>query len=300
MPDNVSVADFFNKNLKGKYAYWVQMRYIFPLNSMDLNTYTTYEQYDQYRFNGADVLPFIDMQSTECNNIDFRGNYVDVNETNKVNSVKKYMMLNNYVTDEDIDINELRLFRTWLATELLSFSAYTDTYSTELIHMLEYYKNGMYNDVIKYLSVFGQSDVSLTSNTTGCGCCNTNVSSLYKYQLNDICDAQQVYINNIHRFMVETFEDVNFWKQFSKDFIKVFKRYIDNIIKVGFVINPVKQSSFVDCQCGSNNSNTEMLRNLSETLQYIIDNDINGHSNFIYDSLHNWAEYLYEHMIWNK
>ena len=44
MPDEFRLARFFNKNLKGKYAYWVQMRYIFPLESLDYRTYIAYEQ----------------------------------------------------------------------------------------------------------------------------------------------------------------------------------------------------------------------------------------------------------------
>jgi Txe/YoeB family toxin of Txe-Axe toxin-antitoxin module len=98
------------------------------------------------------------------------------------------------------------------------------------------------------------------------------------------------------------FEDVNFWKQFNVDFIRVFKKYIDNIIKTGLAINNTpEQLRFTDCNCSSqsvNKTNEKMLRNLSESLGFIIDGDVNGHLNFISDSLYNWAEYLYEYMSW--
>ena len=34
LSNDYKIADFYNANLKGKYAYWVQMRYIFPLARM--------------------------------------------------------------------------------------------------------------------------------------------------------------------------------------------------------------------------------------------------------------------------
>ena len=101
--------------------------------------------------------------------------------------------------------------------------------------------------------------------------------------------------------MVQTFENVEFWKQFNKDFIAVFKKYIDNIIKTGLVINiPVKDTVYIKCNCSTNsiNASSELLKNLSEALQYIIDDEITGHINFIHDALYNWAEQLYDYMSW--
>ena len=45
MPDFYPVANLFNTKLKGKYAYWVKMRYIFPLDSIDYDTYIKYERH---------------------------------------------------------------------------------------------------------------------------------------------------------------------------------------------------------------------------------------------------------------
>ena len=61
-----------------------------------------------------------------------------------------YYLMNILLT-VNIDMTKLRNFRSWLA-EILSLYTHIDgTYSDKLsenqIHMLEYYKNGMYNNV---------------------------------------------------------------------------------------------------------------------------------------------------------
>jgi hypothetical protein len=307
MPETSWMGEFFNQNLKGKYAYWVQMRYIFPLESLDYKTYIKFEQLDRVHFLGPDMLKHIDLYSDECCMYDFAQNYIDHSVTEEVNSIKEYISANEYVADFDIDLVKIRQFRTWLADELLKFNTgfdgdYLNKYTPEQIHVLEYYKNDMYNDIIKYLSVFGNSETTLGLMTNGCGCCNSNISSLYNLNTIGLCDAQKIYIDNLHKAMVLMFEDVNFWKQFNIDFIKVFKKYIDNIIKTGMIIyNTSDIIKFTDCNCSSqkqHETNERMLRNLSESLEFIINDDINGHLNFISDSLHNWAEYLYDYMSW--
>jgi hypothetical protein len=101
--------------------------------------------------------------------------------------------------------------------------------------------------------------------------------------------------------MVQTFENADFWSQFNKDFIRVFKKYIDNIVKTGLVItNDTKSPIYVVCKCNSSkvNAANEILKNLSDALQYIIDDEIKGHVNFIHDALFNWADQLYDYMYW--
>lgn len=307
MPETSWMAEFFNRNLKGKYAYWVQMRYIFPLESLDYKTYIRFEQLDHVHFLAPDMLHHIDLYSDECSMYEFAQNYIDHTMTEAANSIQEYVSANDYVADFDIDLTKIRRFRSWMAEELLKFNTgldgeYLNKYTSEQIHVLEYYKNGMYNDIVRYLSVFGSTDTTLGSLTNGCGCCNNNVSTLYNLNVTGVCDAQKIYTDNMHKYMVLMFEDVNFWKQFNIDFIKVFKKYVDNIIKTGLSINNTADIiKFSDCNCSSqktNDSNEKMLRNLSESLEFIINGEVNGHLNFITDSLHNWAEYLYDYMSW--
>ena len=306
MPSEYRMSKFFNTSLKGKYAYWIQMRYIFPLDSLDFRTYIKYEQLDHVHFLGPDMLPHIDLYDEECCMYDFAQVYIDHDATELANNVNDYRTANEYVADFDIDINKLRKFRSWLAGEILAFNTsidgtYLDNLRPEQLHMLEYYKDNMYNDVVKQLNVFGiDGAFTLPTSSTGC-CCNNNVSGLYALTNPFTCNALDIYTHNVHTLMVQTFENVEFWKQFNKDFIAVFKKYIDNIIKTGLVINiPVKDAVYIKCNCSTNsiNASNELLKNLSEALQYIIDDEITGHINFIHDALYNWAEQLYDHMSW--
>ena len=257
MPETLHMAEFFNNNLKGKYAYWVQMRYIFPLDSLDYKTYIKYEQYDAVHFLGPDILPHIDLYSEECCMVDFAQVYVDITTTEKINNVLEYTIANNYASDVDIDTKMLRKFRTWLATELLKFDTsvngdYIGTYTEKQLYMLEYYKNCMYNDVIKQLLVVNQNNIIPSNNfiNSSCSCCNSNNSSANTINNIEICDPLSIYRMNMHNIMVETFSNLEFWKDKNKDFMKLFKKYIDNILKTKLIINNNKvNKSYIDCNC---------------------------------------------------
>lgn len=307
MPGNNLMAEFFNSRLKGKYAYWIQMRYIFPLDSLDYKTYIKYEQLDHVHFLGPDILPHIDLYSDDSCMMDFARIYIDISATEEANNIYEYTTANDYVADPDIDINTLRNFRTWLASELLKFNTgidgnYVGKYTDNQIHMLEYYKGGMFNEVVKRLSDFGSSNYITSSVSTGCGCCNNNLSSLYNISNIDMCDALSIYRKNVHNLMVQTFEDIEFWKQFNPDFIKVFKKYIDNILKTKMVITSKYETvPFSECNCNYEQKTTvneDILKRLSYSLEYIINKDFSGHVNYIHDALHAWAEYLYDNMSW--
>lgn len=305
MPDEFKMASFFNEHLKGKYAFWIQMRYIFPLDSLCYQKYIKYEQMDPMDFLKETTLPHIDLYSEEYCMIDFVNMFIDLCETEEINNIYEFKASNEYATDSDIEISTIRLFRTWLASELLKlntglYGEYLGKYSMEVVHMLEYYKNGMYNDVVKYLEIFGGVNVDFSNVTSSCGCCNSN-SSILSLGVVNMCDAKQIYLDNIHKLMVATFEEPSFWMSVNKDFIKIFKKYIDNIIKSGLIVNVSKTSDkYTDCKCSvsESSSNSNMLLQLSIALGYIIDEDVAGHINYIHDALYNWAEYLYDYMIW--
>lgn len=310
MPNEFKMADFFNSKLKGRYAYWIQMRYIFPLESLNYSSYIKYEQADPIDFLSDNTPDHIDLYSEEYCMIDFVNVFVDLCATEEANNAYEFIASNAYATDADIDINRLRGFRTWLAAELLKldyglYNEHLGKYSNEVIHMLEFYKNGMYNDVVKYLNIFGGVTVNSTGrNISNCGCgCNNNVSSLYNIDTISVCDPKAIYISNIHDMMVKTFEEPSFWIKTNIDFVKVFKKYIDNIIKAGFIVNiPTdKSTKFVECDCNnivSTNKSNSILNKLSIALGYIIDENTVGNINFIHDALYNWAEYLYDYMEW--
>lgn len=306
MPEDLKISKFFNENLKGKYAYWIKMRYIFPLDSLDYKTYIKYEQLDHVHLLGPDILPHIDLYSEECCMADVVNIYLDIEETERINSISEYAIINEYAIDFDLDVQKLRHFRSWLASELLYFNTkidgtYLNNYTPEQIHVLEYYKNNMYNEVVKQLSIFGYDNkIAYNINNKSCGCC-TNSMDIYNLSGTQICNALDIYKLNIHNAMVEMFKEISFWSSLNKKFIALFKKYIDNIIKIGLIIDNGNNSAILntcDCNITDTANNEKILRSLSDSLQYIHDDNLIGHKNFIQDSLYNWAENLYDYMSW--
>lgn len=305
--------EFFNKHLKGKYAYWIHLRYIVSFDHMKHEGYVACEN-DITRLLKKDDgtypipygAPYIDVYDDSCEIIPF----IDVKETDKINSVIEFARKNNYATDDDITIDELKKFRTWLATQLLSFDINNkgeqlyELFDSDETYVLTYYKNGMYDNVIKYLNTFGKVDINIINNITSssCGCGRTDLSSLYNMGIS-VCDPLLIYRKNIYNKMVEMFSPYTFWKDYPIEFIKEFKKYIDNIINADFKLTKCSYiSDFVDCGCEVSNEQENMLlilKRLSQSLSYIINNQIVSHKNYINDAFKDWATYLYEKMEWS-
>lgn len=310
MPQEIKYSEYFNKHLKGKYAYWVQMRYIVSFDHMRHEGYVACEEDITKLLQkpdgsypkpyGAPSLDVYDMVVLK---------YVDTIETDRINNTIEFRMKNSYSPDDDITVDELKIFRTWLAKELLKMdqtelgeqkkSSFTDIET----HVLQYYANDMYDNTVKILTEFGSmKTISLNSiGTSSCGCHGSNLSSLYNTELNT-CDPLSIYKKNIYNKMVEMFSTESFWSQWASEFINEFKKYIDNIIKCNFVLSTSEwYSEFVDCGCqnkSEQNKYIEILKRLSTSLGYIRDKKVTGHKNYITDSLYDWAHLLYEKMYW--
>lgn len=305
MPNDLPQAELFNKHLKGKYAYWIQMRYVVSFDHMKHEGYVACEE-DITKLlqkkDGSYPKPY-GAPSIEVYDII---QYVDLIETDKINSTVEYRMKNTYSPDDDITVNELKLFRTWLASELLKMDQtemglQKNLYFTDFeTHILQYYANNMFDNTIKILNEFGPQ-VTLSSNKSSCGCYSSNLSSLYNTELT-ACDPILIYRRNIYNKMVDMFSVIDFWTQWDPEFINEFKKYIDNIIKCNFVLTPTEwQSKFVDCGCQDKSEQEkyiEILNRLSIALGYIKDKQIQGHKNYITDALSDWAQLLYEKMQW--
>ena len=309
MPADYPQAELFNKHLKGKYAYLVQMRYIVSFDHMrhegyvaceeDITKLLQREDGTYPKPYGAPTLDAYDMNILR---------YVDSVETDRINNTIEFRMKNSYSPDDDITIDELKLFRTWLAKELLKMDQtelgeqknifFTDTET----HVLKYYADGMYDNMIKILTDFGTTEVNFGSlDTSSCGCHGSNISSLYNTEMT-VCDPINIYKKNIYNKMVEMFSNTSFWTQWAPEFINEFKKYTDNIIKCNFILTQSQWTSeFVDCGCQSKSEQdkaVEILKRLSVALEYIRDNQIPGHKNYINDALYSWSSLLYEKMYW--
>jgi hypothetical protein len=307
MPDHMPQAELFNKYLKGRYAYWIQMRYIVSFDHMRHEGYVACEE-DVNKLlqkeNGTYPRPY----GAPCIDVYDRGiiEYVDSAETDRINNTIDFRMKNKYVTDEDITIDELKKFRQWLASEILlmdqtEIGEQKNSYLTEEdTHVMQYYAGNMYDSTIKILSEFGGTSVSFTSPTvSSCGCSHSSdLTSLYTISE---CDPITIYRTNIYNRMVVLFSSIEFWQMWAPEFIGVFQRYIENIIRLNFPMSTSKTKKYLDCTCITDpkqDEHIDILKRLSQSLLYIKDGEVSGHKNFIKDALNDWSSMLYEKMMW--
>lgn len=320
--EDMEQYEVFNQKFKGKYAYAVNWNYTVALEDI-----TTAQYIELSKDPG--LLP-------ECDHIlivDIPEKAIDLDNTAKANSITLFLAANKYTSDEDITIDELKKFRKWLATYLLAFDRDEDDklqyklFDDKTTHMLLYYEKDMYDNVIKYLSEFSDQSFTIVSTVSSCGCnslgtvggtvvksipqsqiqmtkCGCNTNAISGAQAIDGCDPIGIYRKNIYLKMVNTFSIIEFWTQFSDVFLNDFKRYVDGIIKLNLPLTTSAfVSAFVDCGCLSQADaeqahNISILADLSKALQFMIDKDIDGHKNFIQNTLKEWSSMLYEQMRW--
>lgn len=290
--------DFFNNHLKGKYAWWVHMRYIIPFEHMGIQGYVACEENINDLFKPPFKTEYRDTYNQEM------WTYIDQEATDAANCVNTYKMKNSYAPDADITAEEVKLFRMWLATALLLFDQNNrgqqlyNIFSSIQTTTLQYYANNMFDNVIKTLN-----EISNTQTTqqvsSACAChSSSDLSSLYK---TSTCDPIAIYRKGIYNEMVNMFSEIDFWMQFSDEFLMEFKKYIDNIINMNLWLSTSSHVNvFADCTClnSPDNSNQDILKKLSISLDYMIKKKTAGHKNYIADALYEWASKLYEMMQW--
>lgn len=308
MSENNNISTLFNEKLKGRYAYWIHMRYIVPFDYMRHEGYVACEEditkllkKENGTYPKPYGCPYIDMY--EENMCIMR--YIDLEATDYANNISRFRIDNETATDNNITIDMLKNFRTWLAQTLLDMNNIKDSldgdirFGEDIKHILYYYANNMYNDVIKYLSMFSNSR-EISDVKKKCDCCMS--SDLISLTTISDCNSIDLYRNSIKNKMIELFSSISFWRQWNDDFLKLFKLYIDNIIRINLKINIPSNniSVYYDCGCNENgqDTNMEILRRLSQSLQYIINNEYITHKNYISDSLFDWSSKLYEYMQW--
>lgn len=104
--DVVIEDNIYNRELKGKYVYAVHWTYLLPLDT--------------------DIQEIIRLEKTPNLELDrpllsTYSEYLDLEQTEEINqkTVDKLLYLNNLTPDDDITIEELKIFRRWLAIQLL-------------------------------------------------------------------------------------------------------------------------------------------------------------------------------------
>lgn len=291
----------FNEYLKGKYAYWIRMRYIVPFDFITEKQYIAFE-------NNVDELLCMNIVVWDITVGDI-ANYVDVEATDSANSTLPFKRNNLFSTDSDITIDEVKKFRRWLAKTLLMFDSNEDgsqkheLYTESFTRVLRYYANDMYDEVVKALMEITPEFGLMTPKLSDCGC-GADLSGLYNLQAG-MCNPLEMYRRHMYDEMVKHFGDLAFWlDDYSKEFIKEFKAYIDNIISLNLPLRPSPyMSNFTDCPCTGQDDSQEnylaILRRLSITLGYLHDDEVKGHKNYMADAFLDWASILYEYMQWD-
>lgn len=286
--------DKFNEYFKGKYCYAICWNTCVPVDEL---SFEKYKDSEQLSLQNGKITIVGNVHEILLENYK---EYIDTEETLKVNNniIEHYTYLNKFTTDDDITLDEIRKFRTWLADILYENQAFIHLYTTDvekLNHMLQYYKQEMNDETIYSLSTFtGLESVNII-NTSSCGCSHS--SNIITGITN--CEPLSIYKNQIYYYMCTVFSDINYWTP-QLDICKEFKKYIDNIINLNLPLttNTITNIDCINIDISEQDLLMNILKNLSKALEYIITCDIEGHKNFISNSFTSWAVKLYEKMRW--
>lgn len=316
--------EIFNSLFRGKYCYCVHWRWCITLEE---NTPENYIEISKQE----DPIPPIPEGVTYITLADYT-DYIDMAATNKVNKVDSYLLSNSYIPS-DYTLDQIKKFRTFVATALLVAEAewdeeYDVTLTDKIEKMLQYYKNGMFDDIVKALMAFANStSLNISGTYTDCGCGNTTTAnSITKIAntaagiytntaggcgcssansallLANACDCVSLYRNNIRAFMIDVFSDWKFWDLVSDTVVPDMINMLKAILDAGLPFNTLNTDVvFGDCSCmnqGSDDTGRLIVSNLIKALTYIKDEDVVAHKNFIKNSLYAWASKLYEYMEW--
>ena len=312
-------CEYFNSTLRNKYAYVICWTHILPMvdnsgpipagdpfNPGDELNYVNVEMGNVFIENllaFKDLRPWVDQVRT-----------LGILQNDKI----KYDYLNEFTPDDDITIDELKMFRTWLASILLANTPVVNNWNDpeRLTTMLTYYKQDLKDATVNTLAGFAgyMQESVLVANTkdnkpnlaslalsAGCGC-NGGVRSVGNISAVSGCDPLQMYRNAIYNYMVETFSNMDYWMGQVEICVEM-KKYLEGILKVGLPLGSKIIDPLADCECNTMDADSQvryrrMIEALIQSLTYIIEGSVSGNRNYISTAFSNWATYLYEYMYW--
>ena len=293
--------------VKDKYCYLINWKWIVPFSYSLLDEETgeehsftfTKEQYIECSKNdhAPENYPYADYEEYVSYGL------IDIALTEKANSIARFIESNNFSSDSDITLDELKKFRTWLAQTLLR--VLVDVESYEITEMLNYYANNMYDSTVQHLKHFVPkkvTDVLTATAKNTCGCASQSNANLIGSVTT--CDALSLYSKAVYEKMVEVFSDISFWSELEPELLLEIKKYIDGIIHHNLPLYTVDYvSDLYDCGCLSDADASQerlmgYLASLSKAFGFMAEGAIQGNRNFIGDALNRWAAYLYERMYW--
>ena len=319
--------ELFNTQFKGRYVHCINWTYLVPLEVMDneaaieLSKELCIDLFSDLKAiqkgittTSIDQYPWFYLHEL--------AEYVDENDTEKVNAIYKYIEYNSFTPDKELTLEQIKMFRTWLATVLFNLLSKEPDVEKNTIAMLNYYKNEMNDNVIDTLASFhvdmpqvgiytagvqGVTGINIISSIkkSSCSCTQSSTAALLAQPSSvSVCDPIAIYRKALYSQMVDVFSDINFWMKREKELLLEIKRYIDAIIKLNL---PLTASQYVselyDCNCLTSTDSAQerlmsILKNLSTAFDYIANDKVTGNKNFIGDTLNQWATKLYEIMRW--
>lgn len=312
--------ELFNTQFKGRYVHCINWKYLIPLEVMNNEAAITLSKELQ---NSTTTITSIDKPWLSLDELEKE--YVDVideDETKKVNAIHKYIEYNSFTPDKELTLEQIKMFRTWLATVLFNLLYPEPDVEKNTITMLEYYKNDMDDNVIDTLASFhvdmpqvgiytagvqGVTGINILSpvKKSSCSCTHSSIAAMLAQPSSvSVCDPIAIYRRALYSQMVDVFSDINFWMQREKELLLEIKHYIDAIIKLNL---PLTASQYVselyDCNCLTSTDSAQerlmsILKNLSTAFDYMVKDQVTGNKNFIGDTLNQWAAKLYEIMRW--
>lgn len=311
-------CEYFNNILRNKYAYAIHWMYILPMVYADGDIPTGDP------FNPGVELNYVNVERGSAVvegllRFDDLREWIDQVRTLSIlqNDKIKYDYLNEFTPDDDITIEELKVFRTWLASILLANTPVVNNWNNPdmLVTMLAYYKQNLEDATTKILSGFSNymQDNVLVATTkdkpinlatlplsAGCGCYG-GVQGVGVTAVSG-CDPLQLYRNAIYNYMVETFSNIKYWMDQVEICVEM-KKYLEGILKVGLPLGSKIIDPYADCGCNTLDADSQiryrkMIEALIQSLTYIIEDKVSGNQNYIITAFSNWATYLYEYMYW--
>ena len=320
--------ELFNTQFKGRYVHCINWTYLVPLEVMDNEA--AIELSKELCIDLFSDLKAIQKGITTTTRIDKYpwfylhelAEYVDENDTEKVNAIYKYIEYNSFTPDKELTLEQIKMFRTWLATVLFNLLSKEPDVEKNTIAMLNYYKNEMNDSVIDTLASFhvdmpqvgiytagvqGVTGIDIISSIkkSSCSCTHSSIAAMLAQPSSvTVCDPIAIYRRALYSQMVDVFSDINFWMKREKELLLEIKRYIDAIIKLNL---PLTASQYVselyDCNCLTSTDSAQerlmsILKNLSTAFDYMANDKVTGNKNFIGDTLNQWAAKLYEIMRW--